>query len=305
MRRKTWFFLFVLLSVLIPGVAALPAEALSVKAPDRAFLGVPFPVEVFGDESLTGVDVQWMGRTLPMERSGTAGEPRFRTALVCSATGGKAGRQILTFVVTLEDRVLKLPWQVSVEDRSFPVNRLTVAPAKAVPPPEVLKRIARERREAAEVLDAESFPVNWDLPLVRPVKGIVTSSYGARRTFNGTTHSRHSGIDFRASPGTPVRAVADGTVVLTGDRYFSGRSVFVDHGGGLVSLYGHLSEISVRPGQRVCGGGIVGLSGATGRVTGPHLHFGLGVHGQMADAMSLFDVDRQAFESDCREIAVE
>lgn len=302
MRPKTLLSFVVLLFFL---VAVLPAEALSVKAPDCVFLGVPFHVEISGDETLTGVEARWMGRVLPLERSGTSSEPRFRMALVCPVLGGKAGREILLLTVTLEDHVLRLPWQVMVKDRSFPDTRLTVAPAKAVPPPEVRERIARESLEAARVLGAESFPVCWSLPLVRPVEGCVTSPYGTRRTFNGATRSRHSGIDFRAAPGTPIRAVADGTVVLTGDRYFSGRSVFVDHGGGLVSLYGHMSEILVRPGETVQGGEILGLSGATGRVTGPHLHFGLGVHGQMADAMSLFGENREIFESGCREIDVE
>lgn len=261
-------------------------------------------MEVFGDEDLTDVQVLWMGRVLPLEKAATTGSPLFRTVLVCSPPGAKAEAQILVLVVTLQSRVLKLPWQVTVKDRPFPVTRLTVAPDKAVPPPEVLERIARERSEAAKVMRAETFPTLWALPLVRPVEGVVTSPYGTRRTFNGTTRSRHSGIDFRAAPGTPVRVVAEGRVVLTGDRYFSGQSVFVDHGGGLVSLYGHMNQIDVRCGQSVRRGDVLGLSGATGRVTGPHLHFGLGVHGQMADAMSLFDVDELSFECGCREIEV-
>lgn len=301
MRKKS---LFLLLTGFFLALV-LPAEALTVMAPDRIAPGVPFPVEVLGDEAMTEVKVRWMGRAVPLERVGGPGESLFRTALVYPPPAGKEAREILVLVVTLKDRVLRLPWQVSVAARSFPSTRLTVAPAKAVPPPEVRGRIDRERREAARVLGAETLPGRWSLPLIRPVAGVVTSPYGTERVFNGTTCSRHTGIDFRAAPGTPVRAVADGTVVLTGDRYFSGRSVFVDHGGGMVSLYGHMSKVSVSAGQSVHGGEVLGFSGATGRVTGPHLHFGLAVHGQMADAMRLFEEDRQSFESVCRKVEVE
>lgn len=281
-----------------------PVQALTVLAPDAVSLGVPFPVRVFGEEALSSVHADWMGRSVPFEPVDTGGQRFWVADLVCPVSGGKSGPQMLLINVGFGGGVTRLPWQIKVTRRSFPVTKLTVDPDKAVPPAAAQDRILRERLEAVKILRAETMPSRWGLPLVRPVSGPVTSPYGAERTFNGKTRSCHSGTDFRASPGTPVLAVAGGTVVLTGDRYFSGETVFVDHGGGRVSLYGHLRKISVRQGQKVEPGEVLGFSGATGRVTGPHLHFGLALHGAMADGTVLFEEDEAGFLKSCRQVSL-
>ena len=302
--RLPWKSIQILLLVLLFSLSVSSACALTISAPDVVPLGVPFPVRVSGEENLTSVKAVWMGDSIPFEPVEREGQRFWAVDLVCPVTDGQPGRQMVTVEVVSGDRVERLPWQVTVKRRDFPVTRLTVPQEKAVPPAAVRDRIIRERREAERVLARESLPSCWSLPLVRPVAGIVTSPYGAERTFNGQTQSRHSGIDFRAAPGTPVLAIAGGQVVLTGDRYFAGKSVYVDHGGGRVSLYGHLSRIEVHEGQPVKAGDVLGFSGATGRVTGPHLHFGLAFHGSMADGASLFKDDERAFISDCRQVSV-
>lgn len=152
--------------------------------------------------------------------------------------------------------------------------------------------LARAQRESAEVEKLWSlhtrprFTLPLTAPLAEPVRG---GNFGARRVFNGEPRSPHSGIDYRVPAGTPVRAVAPGRVVLVGDHFFAGRSVYLDHGGGLISMVFHLSEILVWEGKEVRAGEVLGKVGATGRATGPHLHLGLRWHGARVDPGPLLD----------------
>ena len=122
-----------------------------------------------------------------------------------------------------------------------------------------------------------------DIDLLLPVEGIQTGSFGRRRVFNGQWRQPHSGMDIAAETGTPVRAPSAGRVIELGDFFFSGNLVYIDHGQGMISLFAHLSEIDVALGDQVEKGQIIGKVGATGRVTGPHLHWSLGLNGAWID----------------------
>jgi murein DD-endopeptidase MepM/ murein hydrolase activator NlpD len=122
-----------------------------------------------------------------------------------------------------------------------------------------------------------------DLDFLTPVEGISTGSFGRRRVFNGQPRNPHSGMDIAAPTGTPVLAPSAGTVIELGDFFFSGNLVYIDHGQGLISLFAHLSEIDVELGDRVEKGQVIGKVGSTGRVTGPHLHWSLGLNGTWID----------------------
>jgi murein DD-endopeptidase MepM/ murein hydrolase activator NlpD len=162
-------------------------------------------------------------------------------------------------------------------------EKLSVDPRKVKLSEKDLRRVERERKEIAPVFSLRTEPV-FSLPFGAPLaKAPAPRNFGTRRVFNGEPRSPHGGADFRAATGTPVLAAEKGLVVLVGDHFFAGKSVFVDHGGGLVSMYMHLSRIQVKAGQRVARGDVVGLSGATGRVSGPHLHFGLKWRGARVD----------------------
>ena len=178
-------------------------------------------------------------------------------------------------------------YTITVLPKDFPTRRLTVDPSFVSPPPDVLDRIQREAHQVAEIFRVSSGERLWSGGFLAPVPGEATSSFGRRSVFNGQPRSPHSGTDFRAGAGTPVRAPNVGRVVLTGDLYFSGKVVILDHGSGLYSYFAHLSAIDVPEGETVRRGEVVGKVGATGRVTGPHLHWTVRLNDARVDPLSL------------------
>jgi murein DD-endopeptidase MepM/ murein hydrolase activator NlpD len=121
------------------------------------------------------------------------------------------------------------------------------------------------------------------MDFIQPVNGVISGSYGKRRVFNGQPRRPHSGMDIAAPKGVPVVSPAHGTVIESGDFFFSGNLVYIHHGQGLISLYAHLDETRVSTGDRVSKGQVIGTVGATGRVTGPHLHWSVGLNGSWVD----------------------
>jgi murein DD-endopeptidase MepM/ murein hydrolase activator NlpD len=162
---------------------------------------------------------------------------------------------------------------LDVVPRQFTEERLTVAKAYVEPDPATLARIERERRLLAALWDKTAAQPYWRGSFLPPADGTPGSEFGLRRFFNGEPRSPHAGVDFRAPEGTPVRASNRGRVVLARALFFTGKTVVIDHGCGLFTLYVHLSELGVERGARVERGQEIGKVGMTGRATGPHLHF--------------------------------
>jgi murein DD-endopeptidase MepM/ murein hydrolase activator NlpD len=178
---------------------------------------------------------------------------------------------------------------LQIEAKSFPEQRLTVESKFVNPPKAQLPRIAREKKKLGEIYARRTALPPPASPFVRPVPGEPTSEFGTRRIFNGEPRSPHPGIDLRAASGTPVVVAGPGRIALAADLYYSGGTVIVDHGGGLFTVYAHLSKIEAKEGATVMPGDPVGLSGATGRVTGPHLHWGARVGEASFDPRALLD----------------
>ncbi len=172
---------------------------------------------------------------------------------------------------------------VVVRPYPYPVQRLTVGREMVHPPEDQLERIDLEAQRVEALWRLSGGP-KFTFPLAPPLKQPPEArSFGSRRILNDEPRSPHSGVDFSCAAGTPVFAVADGVVVLADEHYFAGKCVYIDHGDQLVSMYFHLSKISVSEGDAVIAGDPVGAVGASGRVTGAHLHFGLRWHGARID----------------------
>jgi len=176
---------------------------------------------------------------------------------------------------------------LNVVAKEFPTRTLRVDPRFVTPPKRAEARIARERAELGRVFRSMTPSPEWRGPFVVPIDGALVSGFGVRSVFNNEPRAPHGGADFASPEGTPVAAPNTGRVVLAADLYFTGNTVVLDHGAGLQSLFAHLSRIDVHEGDRVARGAIVGTVGATGRATGPHLHWAVRLNGARVDPMSL------------------
>lgn len=284
------FFLLVFCALSSPCLGAVWTQGpLSVSVPDAVGEGQPFVAEVTLAGQAQSVRMEWMGKsvdvTMAPRGNAYAGMQLMGAGLGCAhegqplvveaVHGGK--RDVVRAIIQAVPTV-------------FPEQRLTLPKQMVTPSKENQERIKRERVIINQALSALSPQRLWTFPFLRPVPGEVTSAFGLRRILNGQPKNSHTGIDFDAFMSDPVLAANQGRVLLTGDFYYNGRSVFIDHGQGVITMYFHLSEIGVETGQQVARGQEVGKIGSTGRSTGPHLHFGMKLQGQSVDPMPLFTV---------------
>lgn len=203
-----------------------------------------------------------------------------RKAIVGIALATKPGDY--TLEVRRGDGPIKsLP--IKVLDKKYVEQRLKVPQRQVDLSPEDAARVEKEQQRIRGSLDSFSTTVPDTFALRQPVSGERSSSFGLRRFFNDQARNPHSGMDIAAATGTPILAPANGIVLDTGEFFFNGNTVFLDHGSGFVTMYCHLSAIQVKAGDAVKTGQAIGKVGATGRVTGPHLHFGVTLNGAAVD----------------------
>lgn len=196
---------------------------------------------------------------------------------------------------------LSINTKVTVESKKYAEQRLTIKNKRKVNPiKQDAERIASERirKRNAKKQFTNTLP---NVDFIWPVTGRISSIFGLRRFFNEQERRPHSGLDIAAAEGTPIKATASGTVIDSGDFFFSGNLIYLDHGQGLVSMYAHLSKISVKPGDYVKQGDIIGEVGQTGRVTGAHLHFAVIANQTLIDPILMLPRDGNVYSTKTEE----
>ena len=246
--------------VLITVESRLPVARMEAKAFDKTFLFYP-----------TSQDTIWQG-LIGIDLATTAGD--YPVLLKGTSSDGSSFEQ---------------SYELQVEHKEFPTRRLTVDEKFVNPPDEMMPRIRRESKRVSGVFGAVNPDRVWEHSFLSPVPGAPTSGFGKRSILNGQPRSPHTGTDFDADEGTPVQAPNRGKVVLVSDLYYSGNTVILDHGQGLYSYFAHLSRFAVKEGEMVSPGDRVGDVGATGRVTGAHLHWTVRLNGTRVDPLSLME----------------
>ncbi len=277
----SWF------SALLMAAVATPADSIDIAANARSIQpGELVVLTMVVPEPADRVRLHAFNREIPVYRVDAA---TWR-GLVGIDLGVRPGTYSASVEVISGPRRLQATYVLTVLPRRFPVRVLKVDPALVNPPPEMGERIAGEAAALDELWRQSSAERLWHGPFMPPVPSTVTSHFGTRSIFNGQARSPHSGADFPSLTGTPVAAPNAGRVVLAKDLYFSGKTVILDHGLGLFSLLAHLSVIGVHEGDSVAAGQAIGEVGATGRVTGPHLHWAVRAGGARVDPLAVLAV---------------
>jgi murein DD-endopeptidase MepM/ murein hydrolase activator NlpD len=274
----------VLLGLLVATPAfAAPGVTLSISVSTRSpALGDPVIVEVAANGAIDNLVLRWKDAAWPMREAA----PGRYEGLIGVDLDDPEGPAAVAAEGFLDGARFRAEAELMISPRKFAVQELTLPKGMAEFDNATLRRIEAEAAELSRRFSRVT-PPRWRTPFLPPVEEYRPTNFGARRVINGDPRMPHSGVDIRLPGGTPVWAIADGQVAFAGEQFFGGRSVVIDHGGGVFSVYYHLKEFSVAEGQEISRGDRVGSVGATGRATGPHLHFGVRVPGGRVDPTRL------------------
>lgn len=279
--------------VLRPLLLLVLPLTVSAQSPDRATVSLtPSPVTVGSPELIRisatdakSIDGEWFGRKIQFF---PAHDHRTWLALAGVDVEAPAAPSTLLIHIHLNNNTVRdLTQPIDVHPAHYRTGVLSVEPKFVSPSPDQLKEIEADSKIKQAVFATSADVPLWSGSFRAPVNAPPTDSFGTRRTFNGKLASIHKGMDFRAPTGTTVRAANNGTVVLARPLYYEGNCVVIDHGLGLYTVSMHFSRIDVHEGQHVAAGDPLGLSGATGRVTGPHLHWAVRWQGAYLDPAKL------------------
>lgn len=241
------------------GQGGAPSETQTIVNGDVEIVQVD--AKFAGNLSIDGKKKRWLS---------VPGDENLKFALVAASYRQKGEIKLVNGLKSGDETIV-----FKIVEGEYKKEKITVEGNKVTPPKDVLKRIEEEREEANKIYATANAGLKFDSKFILPMSSAITSPFGTARVFNGTLKSYHGGTDFRAAVGSSVIAANDGVVVIAKDRYYAGGSVVIDHGEGIYTQYYHLSSLNVKVGQVVKKGDIIALSGASGRVSGPHLHFGV------------------------------
>jgi murein DD-endopeptidase MepM/ murein hydrolase activator NlpD len=280
--------------LVMAGATAVIMLAAAVSVPQGSVFRVEVPPEI----GLTGVTAEWRDRAVPLFRDDKFRDGNWTAVLGADLDDAPGDHPVALTLVYTNGRERSSTTVIDVNAGEYPTTHLTVEPKYVELSEENQQRAARERAEIDAVYATVTSERLWNEPFVVPVAGVSGGrNFGHRRVFNDQPRSPHSGADLKASTGTPILSANRGRVVMAKNLFFSGNAVFVDHGLGIVSVYAHLSAIDIEVGELVERGDVIGLAGETGRVTGPHLHWGIRAQGARVDPFSLLELDGAAEEN--------
>jgi murein DD-endopeptidase MepM/ murein hydrolase activator NlpD len=240
------------------------------RQPEQLVNGSPVVIEVVPPVRLTALSAKWLDHDVQFSY-----DPATKTWYGMAGVSLETRPGIYALVLkgtTSKSAGITFSQNIKVQAAKYPSIAVTVAKRFTEPSQEQLQRIQQDKAVKHDVFEHTDPEREWSGKFLRPVDVPVSDVFGTRRTFNGKVQSTHQGLDFAAPTGTPVLAANSGTILLAGPLYFEGNCVMIDHGQGLLTLYLHLSEVRVKAGERIARGQQIGLSGGTGRATGPHLH---------------------------------
>ena len=255
--------------------------------PSKLVRGSPVLFQVTAPKA-TSVSGEWMGHKVTFFHQ--ANGPTWY-ALAGIPVETNPGSYPLSLSETLARGTIQITRNVKIGAAKYPRIAAHVAKKFTEPNPEQMKQISADKNVKQAVLSTESAEQLWSGRFAAPVTSPVSDVFGTERVFNGQVQSRHLGLDFAAPAGTPVQAINRGTVILAQDLYFEGGFIVIDHGQGLLSLYLHLSDFRVKAGDAVNAGQIIGMSGSSGRATGPHLHLAVRWQGVYVDPAVLLKLE--------------
>lgn len=252
--------------------------------PDTIPLGGIALVTIKINDKIKLLNIKFLGEKIPYHFDSSS---RICFVLLGAGLDCKPGTHILTIKWQGPDVPGLHSHKVRIMARTFPEERLSVPERMVEFPPKILERVLNDQKAVKETCNKISNKLYWKRPFIWPVDSKILTPFGFRRIFNNKPRSPHSGVDLRAPEGTPILASNYGKVAMARDSYLSGKTVVLDHGKGLYTLYAHLVSYKVKKGQEVERGQVVGLAGSTGRATGPHLHWGVSLLGKRLDPAEL------------------
>ena len=274
---------FVVAVIVAASAFAAPGGTLSIAVSTRTpALGDPVVVEVAAGGAVDNLVLRWKGADWPMRETARG---RYE-GLIGIDLDDPEGPAMVAAEGLFDGARCHAETELMISPRKFAVQELTLPKGMAEFDEATLRRIKAEAVELSRRFSRVTSP-RWRIPFLPPVKEYRPVNFGVRRVINGSPRMPHSAVDIHLPEGTPVQAIADGQVTFAGEQFFGGRSVVIDHGGGVFSIYYHLKERFVAEGQDISRGDRVGSVGATGRATGPHLHFGVRVPGGRVDPTRL------------------
>lgn len=275
-----------------------PGITLKLSAPSSS-QGSLLLLEIRSRKPLAEVSAEWNSKSVPFwqvhhaspDTSEVASADQRQAILGVDLEKAPGTYPLLVHVQATGGKPASCTIQIPVRAGKFAIERLQVGKEFVEPSPEQIQRANEERDKLRAIFDQVTPEKLWDGDFRVPLDGVTTGgNFGKRRVLNGQPGSPHSGVDFPAVMGTPIHAPQNGRVALAQELFFSGNTVVVDHGLGIYTFYGHLSEINVKVGDALQSGQVLGKVGATGRVTGPHLHWGLTVERARVNPLQLVKV---------------